>query len=275
MVKKKFYYLFFLLSAITCQTSDESIEEATEKKCYITKFDKKTISFTGQQIYNSELLYNGDKIVAWQDLSWVLTGNQSSSVYEPQIKSVITVEYSNNNLPVKIIEPKDLYGYQYIEYLAFDSFGRISGKERVLTIDNNYESKNVSKYLYDNENKIISVEKKHFDYQNVIDNIQYETWDYENSNLIKRTITNTYNPNYNVSTVITYGNYDTQKNPYANVNVPFEQLLPLKFSKNNYRSYSYKNYVNGSLQSYSSEDISDLNYNENGYPTNKADYNCH
>lgn len=272
-MKSKFPYFFLLLSIISCRTTEENSEISLEKKCFITKFDKKTITTTGQQIYNSELVYNGDKVIAWKDFSWIESGSQFPPIYQPQIKSVINVEY-NNNLPSKIIEPKSYNGYQYIDYLTYDSNGRIINKERVLTVNDLYESKNVFTYSYNSDNQIVSVENKHYDYQNVLDNEQNEIWVYQNSNLITRTINNTYTPGHTVQTIITYGDYDSFKNPYLNVNVPFEQFLPLKFSKNNYRSYSSKIFVDNALQSHVTENISSFSYNENGYPTNKVDYLC-
>ncbi|WP_294203336.1 hypothetical protein [uncultured Chryseobacterium sp.] len=80
------------------------------------------------------------------------------------------------------------------------------------------------------------------------------------------------NPNYKVE--IKYDNYDSYKNPYANVNVPFEDAFFLRLSKNNYRKYSKITYSNSyPTGTYETSEISGYEYNENGYPK-FAEYQC-
>lgn len=274
--KIKFLFVIFsILFLFSCKNDDELTQET---KCYITKFNKVTIAVTGQQLYSSEYVYNDNKIIKKLNYSLVQNNNSGAPTYETQLSTTINVEYNSINQPIKIIEPTDYNNNQYIEYLSYDNEGRLSEKNRVL---NNYNdgssyTKNF-KYNYDSRNKIILIsEKSTTSWGDVYgENTKILTYD-SSENL--RMIEQTTNDLPTVKIVTKYDNYDTYKNPYANVNVPFEDIFFLRLSKNNYRKYSKTTiYTNNSPNNppppYETNEISGYEYNENGYPK-FAEYKC-
>ncbi|WP_449388114.1 hypothetical protein [Chryseobacterium lineare] len=198
--------------------------------------------------------------------------------YETQLSTTINIEYNSINQPIKIIEPTDYNNNQYIEYLSYDNEGRLSEKNRVLNNYNDGSSYTRNfKYSYDSSNKIILIsEKSTTSWGDVYgENTKALTYD-SNGNL--RIIEQISTDLPTVKIVTKYDNYDTYKNPYANVNVPFEDIFFLRLSKNNYRKYSKTTiYTNNSPNNppppYETNEISGYEYNENGYPK-FAEYKC-
>lgn len=274
--KIKFLFaIFSILFLFSCKDDDDTTQEA---KCYITKFNKVTIAVTGQQLYSSEYVYNDNRIIKKLNYSLVQNNNSGVPTYEPQLSTTINIEYNSINQPIKIIEPVDYNNNQYIEYLSYDNNGRLSEKNRVL---NNYNdgssyTKNF-KYNYDSSNKIILIsEKSTTSWGDVYgENTKVLTYDSnENLRMIEQTTTDL----PTVKIVTKYDNYDTYKNPYANINVPFEDIFFLRLSKNNYRKYSKttiytNNSPNNPAPSYEISEISGYEYNEHGYPK-FAEYKC-
>lgn len=271
---KKFFTIVSILFLFSCNNNDD--DSASEQKCYMTKFNKVNIKLNGQQFYLSEYIYDGNRII--KKLDYKLTDNstpgQQYPTYAPELDKTIEVQYNVLSQPVKIIEPTDLSNNQYIEYLVYDNQGRLSEKNRVL---NNYNdgssyTKNF-KYFYNSSNKIISIAEKSTNSWGDVYDEGTKTLTYDsdgNLRVIEQTNTNL--PGYKV--VTKYDNYDSYKNPYANVHVPFEDIFFLRLSKNNYRKYSKTTYINDYPSSpYETSEISGYEYNENGYPR-FAEYQC-
>lgn len=271
---KNFLAIISLLFIFSCTNDDQTTQE---QKCYITKFNKTTIKHTGQQFYLSEYVYDGNRII--KKLDYKLIDNsapgQQYLTYAPQLDKTTEVQYNTLSQPVKIIEPVDLYNIQYTEYLVYDNQGRLSEKNGISTniTDGSSYTKNF-RYFYNSSNKIISItEKTTSSWGDVYDeNTKVLTYDTDgNLKMIEQVAAA--NPNYKIQ--IKYDNYDTYKNPYANVNVPFKDIFFLRLSKNNYRKYSNITYLNGyPTSTYETNEISGYEYNENGYPR-FAEYQCH
>jgi len=270
---KKFFAIASLLFLFSCNNDGDSVQE---QKCYMTKFNKVDIKLNGQQFYTSEYIYDGNRIM--KKLEYKLIDNsapgQQYPTYEPQLDKTIEVQYNSLLQPIKIIEPVDYYNNQYIEYLSYDNQARLSEKNRILSNYNDGSSytKNF-KYSYDSNNKIISISEKSTNSWGDIYDENTKTLTYDaNGNLRVIEQVNVSSPTY--KTVTKYDNYDTYKNPYANVNVPFENIFFLRLSKNNYKKYSKTTYVNGNPTiPYENSEISGYEYNENGYPR-IAEYKC-
>ena len=195
-----------------------------------------------------------------------------------QLDKTIEVQYNVLTQPVKIIEPTDFSNSQYIEYLVYDNQKRLSEKNRVLNNynDGNSYTKNF-KYFYNSSNRIIFIAEKSTNSWGDVYDEGTKTLTYDsdgNLRVIEQANSNL--PGYKV--VTKYDNYDSYKNPYANVNVPFEDIFFLRLSKNNYRKY-FKTVIystnspNNPPAPYEISEISDYEYNENGYPR-FAEYKC-
>lgn len=270
---KNFFAVVAILLLFSCNNDDETVQ-VQEQKCYITKFNKVNILLAGQQFYTSEYIYDGNKIIKKLDYSLEQNNTSGPPTYALQLKSTINVEYNSIGQPIKIIESVDYYNNQYIEYLSYDNQGRLFEKNRVL---NNYNdgsgyTKNF-KYSHDSNNKISFIAEKSIDSWGDIYGENNKTLTYDtDGNLRVIEQVNAANPAYKLITK--YDNYDTYKNPYANVNVPFEDIFFLRLSKNNYKKYSKTTYINGYPTSpYENSEISGYEYNENGYPR-FAEYKC-
>lgn len=273
---KKLFAIVSLLFLFSCNNDNDSVQE---QKCYMTKFNKVNISLTGQQLYTSEYVYDGNKIIKKLDYSLVDNSapGQFPPTYAPQLKSTINIEYNPLGQPIKIIEPVDYYNNQYIEYISYDNQGKLSEKNRVLSNYNDGSSytKNF-KYAYSGDKIILITEKSTNSWGDVYDeNTKTLTYDADGNLRVIEQI-NASTPT--AKTVTKYDNYDTSKNPYANVNVPFEDIFFLRLSKNNHRKYlKTVVYTNNSPTNptapYESYEISGYEYNENGYPR-FAEYKC-
>ncbi|GEN76444.1 hypothetical protein [Chryseobacterium hagamense] len=275
---KKFFAILSMLFLLSCSQEDNSVQE---QKCYITKFNQTTIKNTGQQFYLSEYIYDGNRIIKKMDYKLIdnTAPGQQYPTYAPELDKTIEVQYNNLSQPVKIIEPTDLNNIQSIEYIMYDNQGRLSEKNRVSTnfTDGSSYTKNF-KYFYDSGNKIISIAEKTTSSWGDVYGENSKTLTYDtNGNLRMIEQMAASNPNYKIQ--IKYDNYDTYKNPYANVNVPFEDIFFLRLSKNNHRKYSKitiytNNSPNNPTPPYEFYEISGYQYNENGYPR-FAEYLCH
>lgn len=275
---KKFFAIVSILFLFSCNNNDD--DPVQEQKCYMTKFNKVTIALAGQQLYTSEYVYDGNnKIVKKLDYSLVQNNTSGPPTYEPQLKSTINVEYNSLGQPIRIIQPITSANTQTIDYLFYDNQGKLSEKNIVTedhTDDSNY-TKNL-KYYYDSNSRIISITEKSTTSWGDIYGENTKTLSYDTTgNLRVIEQVNTNSPGV-AKIVTTYDNYDTYKNPYANVNVPFEDIFFLRLSKNNYRKYLRTVvYTNNSPTNppaaYESYEISGYEYNENGYPR-FAEYKC-
>jgi hypothetical protein len=271
---KKFFAIVLIFFLLACNQDDNLSQE---QKCYITKFNQTTIKSTGQQFYLSEYIYDGNRII--KKLDYHLIDNtapgQQTSTYTTQLYRTTEVQYNTLSQPVKIIEPAYLSDTQSTENLIYDNQGRLSEKNRVLTNITDGSIANVNlKYFYDSGNRIISITEKSVNSLGDIygESTKMLTYDTE-GNL--RLIVQTYPSNSNYKTEIRYDNYDAQKNPYANVNVPFEDIFFLRLSKNNHRKYSKFTYLNGyPTGTFETSEISGYQYNEKGYPR-FAEYQCY
>lgn len=276
---KKFFAVVSILFLFSCSNSDDD-DSTGEQKCYITKFNKVNIKLNGQEFYTSEYLYNGNQII--KKLEYKLVDNSTSGqqypTYEQQLDRTTEVQYNSLNQPVKIIEPLTYSNIQTTDYLFYDSLGRLSEKNRINTyIPDNTSSTQNFKYSYNSNNKITVITEKTTDSWGDIynENIKMLTYDTDgNLRVVEQT-----NTNSSIYKVVTkYDNYDSHKNPFANVNVPFEDIFFLRLSKNNYRKY-FKTVVYSTSSPtnppapYENSEISGYEYNESGYPR-FAEYKC-
>lgn len=270
---KIFFAIISLIFMFSCTNDDQSVQQ---HQCYITKFNKTNIKNSAQQFYLSEYVYDGNRITKKLDYKLIdnSSPSQPNSNYVLQLDKTTEVQYNTLFQPIKIIEPINTSNIQSVDYLIYDSQGRLSEKNRVSTnfTDGSSDTRNF-KYSYNSNNKIILIQEKTTDSFGDVYGEATKTLTYDsdgNLRLIEQIAAS--NPNYKVE--IKYDNYDSYKNPYANVNVPFEDAFFLRLSKNNYRKYSKITYSNSyPTGTYETSEISGYEYNENGYPK-FAEYQC-
>ena len=264
-------YLLLLFFLFSCNTSTDEVLQ-NEKKCYITKFNPVIIKVTGQELFTSEYIYDSNNnIIKKLDFSIVESGSSPGNplpipIYTTELKTTTTIIFNSNNLPFQIIQEPDLYNNQITENLSYIN-GRLNSKE-IITKNLNYNlsSKMKYDYSYDSNNKITSVTGKHYDAFDTLDLTENQIIIYYlNGNLSSVTKSTINGNNYTTKTILEYSNYDTFKNPFKDIQVPFEDYIFIRFSKNNYTKYSKKYYVNDILQSQETKSFT-YNYNENNYP---------
>lgn len=273
------FYLLILLLSYSCNNSTDLIEEPTEKKCFITKFNLVTIKLVGQEFFTSEYIYDSNKnLIKQLDFSIIQSGEVPGNplptpTYTTKLKSTTNIVYDSNNLPIKIIYEPDSYNKQKLENLLYTN-GRLSSKEIILTnLNSNLSSKIKYKYYYDVKNRVISVVGEHYNILGALDLNENHAVVYDsNDNLQSVTISTATLENYKTTTILEYSKYDTFKNPFKGIQVPFEDYMYIRFSKNNYTKLTKKFIVDNSIYSQETE-IFAYSYNENNYPT-IAEYKC-
>jgi len=269
---KKYICLFIALITLSAcgNTTDEG--EATEK-CLITKFNPATIQVTGQSLFTSEFDYDSsNNLIRKLDYNIVQSGN--ANIYTTELKSTTQVDYSNGK-PSKIVGQPDFANFQIVEYLSYNN-ERLVKKEIVNTnLTDNLSSKKTFEYNYNAADRINSVTIKNYDSINNLDLTGNTAATYDANGNVLSVITTTVsasNPNYETKTVIEYSDYDTYKNPFYNLQVPFEEQFFIRFSPNNYRKYSRKYFVNNQLINFENKTFT-YNYNDKNYPK-IAEFKC-
>ncbi|KQR92647.1 hypothetical protein ASG01_12160 [Chryseobacterium sp. Leaf180] len=269
---KKYIYLFIALIALSA-CGDNTDEGEKIEKCLVTKFNPATINVTGQSLFTSEFIYNSNNdLIKKLDFTIIQSGN--SNTYNTELKSTTQIEYINGK-PSKIVGQPDYTNFQTIEYLSYSN-GRLSKKEIVNTnLTDNLSSKKTFEYSYNSTDWINSVVIKNYDSMNNLDlngntAVSYDT----NGNVLSviTTTSNPTNPNYETKTVIEYSDYDSYKNPFFNLQVPFEDQFFIRFSPNNYRKYSRRYFVNNQLINFENKTFT-YNYNDKNYPK-IAEFKC-
>jgi len=271
-MKRSFYLFLILFSIYSCDNSSND-EIETEKKCFITKFNPVVVPLYGQELFTSEFIYNSQNdIIKKLDFD-IIQGNVSEPL-TTQIKSTTEIIYSTSNLPIKIVEQPNIYNIQLTEYLSYTN-GKLVAKDRVTTnIADNLSSKWKYEYSY-TDNKITSVIGKHYDSNNILDLNEITTVVYgANDNVLSVTkVSSSVSvPNYISKTITEYGDYDSYKNPFKDLQVPFEDYIFIRYSQNNYTKYSKRHFVNDIPQSYETKTFT-YTYNEKNYPKT-AEFRC-
>jgi len=269
---KKYIYLFIIFITFSA-CSDTTDEGELIEKCLVTKFNPVTIQLTGQSLFTSEFVYNSSNdLVKKLDFNMVQSGN--SNTYNTELKSTTQIEYINGK-PSKIVGQPDFANFQTIEYLSYNN-GRLAKKEIINTnLTDNLSSKKTFEYSYNSADRINSVVIKNYDSMNNLDLNGNTAVSYDANGNVLSVITTTLsgtNNNYETKTVIEYSDYDSYKNPFYNLQVPFEDQFFIRFSPNNYRKYSRKYFVNSQLINFENKTFS-YNYNEKNYPK-IAEFKC-
>lgn len=270
---KRSFYLFLILFSIYCCDNSSNEEIETEKKCFITKFNPVVVPLYGQELFTSEFIYNSQNdIIKKLDFD-IIQGNVSEPLIT-HIKSTTEIIYSTSNLPIKIVEQPNIYNSQLIEYLSYTN-GKLVAKDRVTTnIADNLSSKWKYEYSY-TDNKITSVIGKHYDSNNILDLNEITTVVYganDNVQSVTKVSNSVSVPNYISKTITEYGDYDSYKNPFKDLKVPFEDYIFIRYSQNNYTKYSRRHFVNDIPQSYETKTFT-YTYNEKNYPK-IAEFRC-
>ena len=237
--------MLIALFIFSCNNSDDNLEIIN---CKITKHNK--INTQDGDLYLNEFIYDNNNIIKYlkKDL-----GNN--------IISTEDIEYINN-LPVKIIQNEN-------EFLTI-SYNNNIIKDIIKTknFNNGYIEKYIYKFTFES-NKPIKIESFYLDNPNSENTIQL--FEYSNQNLIKIEKT-TISEDRIEKSITNFSNYDNRLNPYNKISIPFLDLIPNIYSKNNYQKIDHLSYLNGELIEIYERSF-ELQYDSNGYPK-YAEYNC-
>lgn len=268
-VKKIFAFSVLLL--ISCSKPEEiTTEEPTGSKeiqCYLLKYGMvSALDKDKNVVYPVEFEYQGNRIV-----KRLLYGIFIDQRY---LSGTEEIHYNQQALPVKITGP-DNSSEEVVQEIFYDSENRMIRKEKTIILSPS-RSKVIydTRYTYDSVNRInsyIQTVTNHFTGEIRVFNylVSYD----QNGNLaeIKREITLN---EYHSLQITTYTNYDSQKNALSTINVPFDEYLLIRYSKNNYGKVTTIYYDNGKLSDTRSQFVYNYDrYNEHGYPM-IGEYRC-
>jgi hypothetical protein len=250
------------LSLLTNCSSDEN-RETKESECKILRYNKITTD-----VYEVQLIYLSSLLIKREHYGNTASESTGTVIYGKLSEDSIV--YNSNNTVAKIVYQKnkhyDLFFYQENSKVPYM-------RENIKVSDNNYTTKWIENIKYDSENRIIQTVG---DYEN------------EETEVYKITTNYTYDSNGNLSQVseinnpldgnktektINFSNFDSNKNPFRNINIPFVDYRNRAYSKNNYRAYISKSIYKGNISTDFFWETSSYQYNEFGYPL-FAEYEC-
>lgn len=269
MPAKKIFALSVLL-LISCSEPDEVTTEGTtgskEIQCYLLKYGFPGFDKDNNILYPTEFEYKGNRIV--KRLQYIMfAGNRILSGTEE-------IHYNEQALPVKITGPNTSYE-EVVQEIFYDSGNRMIRKEKTVSL-----SPSGAKIIYDTRYNYDSMNRINSYIQTVNNHLTGETrvFNYtvsydQNGNLAETKREVTINQ-VQSQEITTYSNYDSQKNALSAINVPFDEFLLTRYSKNNYGKIISINYYDGKLTgSGSTSTITYNQYNEHGYPL-IGEYRC-
>jgi len=263
----KLLFSFFLGLIISSCSHDDDVNqiELAEINCQVLKYQQLII--LDSILYRTSLVYEGNKVMQRLNYGNILSGSTGQTRWG--LSSFDNIFYNSENKVSKI------------EYAAnrFDLFYYTDGnpnpfkREYIRISDDGYVSKWSENITYDESGRISNTffyaDDPNYPY------VEETTINYiynSDSNLAK--IIEVYRTSGNTTTTtVDYSEYDSHKNPFKNINVPFIENRPVQFSRNNYKKKHTKTiYTDG--ETYSSDFEYGFSYNEYDYPL-IAEYNCH
>ncbi|MCD8539211.1 MAG: hypothetical protein LRY55_05195 [Leadbetterella sp.] len=261
----------FLLSC-----SDEVIpkEEETIKEiqCYPLKYGFAMLDKEGNKIYPVEFEYEGNRIVKRLQYTLLIIAGSAPNDYQRMLTKTEEVRYNERGLPVKIIGP-DHPELQVTEEIFYDTRNRMVRKEKIITT--RYEIHTYDTYYtYDSQDRINAYTTNLHNSLTGETRVFTNTVSYDQDGNLSQTTRDVTVNQYAMRTVTTYSNYDNYKNALSHINVPFEEYMLMRYSKNNCRKMVSIGYGNGEPSGTGSEqNIPYHLYNEYGYPA-IAEYRC-
>lgn len=264
-MKKKLLYLTITILSLflfaNC-SSDENTE-TKESTCKILKYDRLALN-----IYQTEFVYENGRMIKRQNYGNTLPVTTGQTLLG--LISEDDILYNQNNNVEKIIYKKD----KHYDVFFYEGNSKLPYKRENIKIsdDGNYTAKWVENIQYDSQNRIIKTIGGYDDETENRKITNMYTYD-SNGNLSQTSERKTLSDGTTIENIIEFYNYDSNKNPFKNITVPFVDCRTKNYSKNNYRGFIHKSIQEGNTTIGYHWEISSYQYNEFGYPL-FAEYEC-
>lgn len=275
---RKKWAKYLTLSAVLpllVSCSDEIIKEeetAKEVQCYPLKYGLAVSDKDGNKIYPVEFEYEGNRIVKRLRYTLLFIGGSAPNDYQRFLSKTEEVSYNERGLPVKISGPNNS-SEEVTEEIFYDTQNRMVRKEKIITYmyaTHTYDTY----YTYDSQDRINAYTTNLYNSLTGETRVFTNTVTYDQDGNLYQTTQDVTINQYASRTVTTYSDYDNYKNAIANIHVPFDEYLLIRYSKNNYGKIVSVRYGNGQPTGTGSEEgITYGSYNEYGYPA-IAEYRC-
>ncbi len=264
MNKKLLFLTTTVLSLfLFANCSSENNPEKKESACKILKYNK-----LAPNIYQAEFVYQNERLIKRQNFGNTASASVGHTIYGKLSEDSIV--YNSNNTVEKIIYTKDkrydIFFYEGNSKLPYR-------RENIRISDNGYTARWIENIQYDSQNRIIQTIGDYDDEETEIYKITTK-YSYDSKGNLSQ-ISETNNPldGNIVEKITSFYNYDSNKNPFKNINVPFTDYRSKSYSENNYRTLISKSIYKGNTTIEYTWEISSYQYNEFGYPL-FAEYEC-
>jgi hypothetical protein len=250
------------LFILTNCSSDEN-RETKESECKILRYNKITTD-----LYEVQLIYLNSLLVKREHYGNTASGSSGNVIYGKLSEDSIV--YNPNNTVAKIVYKKnnhyDLFFYEENSTVPYK-------RENIKVSDNGYTTKWIENIKYDSKNRILQTigdyEDDETEVYKITTNYTYDS----NHNLLQVSEINNPLDGNKIEKIINFSNFDSNKNPFLNINVPFVDYRNRAYSKNNYRKYISKSIYKENISTDFFWETSSYQYNEFGYPL-FAEYEC-
>jgi hypothetical protein len=259
------YIVLLFLSLFVFGCSSDGNSEATP--CRILKYQK--IYYNNAEYYKTEFVYENDRITKrlTKDYFNTFLTFEDSICYD-SANRVTKIYYDINNPSLQTYTEHDLFYYNGNSNNAYK-------RERYRHYtDSGDEYKWIEDISYDTSNRILKTvntftypPEDGLDPDTIVKDFTYDT----NGNLIKTIEVN--DTQYYIQTTTTNcSNYDSHKNPFRHVKVPFVDIRELQYSINNTQNKEVITEYGNNIPSVSTLTTT-YEYNEFDYPR-IAEYLC-
>lgn len=264
--------LFFQVS---CSKPDEVTKEEENPKevqCYLLKYGISVVDTDGNKAYPMEFEYEGDRII--KRLHYFLFPSGFNGGSQKVLSKTEHIHYNNQGLPVKISENNNT-SMEIVEEIFYNGLNRMIRKQKTtITLSTKAKVVHDTYYTYDNLDRINSYTTNVHNFFTGETRVFNSTVTYDQDGNLSEITEDVMINQYAYRKVTTYSNYDSYKNALANINVPFDDYLLTRYSKNNCRKVVSVVYDNGQPTGTGSQStISYGLYNEYGYPM-IGEYRC-
>lgn len=256
---------FILPFIFGCTNDTDNPPQPEVFHCKLLKYGK-LATYNNEVQYQNGFLYQND--VMTKRLNYGNTLSSSTGMYLFGIQSKDSIVYNSRGNTEKIFYRSNRYDVFYYEGNSKNP----NRREGITVGQNGYIDKWIENITYDTSDRISKTEGYYPDFPGEL-KIK-NNYIYDSTGNLNQTIEEKVDINNNIKkTIVTYSNFDTAKNPFKNIDVPFIEYRHLKYSQNNYRKFESITTFNGKLDNFNNWEISAYSYNEYDYPL-FGEYEC-
>ncbi|MES2409827.1 MAG: hypothetical protein V4535_00135 [Bacteroidota bacterium] len=274
-MKRLLPFLLIFSFLLSCTNEDDPVTETFP--CKIMKCGKSTfqsgIGTDPIDYYTTEFVYQNDRIIKRLNYNGYAQLATTDSIAYNSMGHVSGIYYH--------IHQDDIYGETKTELFSYhpNTDKPYRRETRLFLHPWNELRRSIEDIQYDASGRILKTIDSKIFADDLPDFYNITTTDYTydlSGNLEKFVETVAQNVETTRTTTYLFSNFDTGKNPFRTLKVPFANFRHLMYSLNNRRAYEiteqYEGMPNPSFHSITT--LGNFDYNEYGYPL-IAEYQCH